>query len=247
MKIITICNSKGGVGKTTTTLSIGAILQDKGYRVLYIDADAQANLTESLGGNTNTKTLYNLYDNYRLDIRDTIQVLNNGVHLIGANERLDTINLSNRKDFNNYLKDRLSHLYKDYDYILIDTPPHLNYLYTNALYSSDYAIITGKADIFSLRGINRTLSNLKESNMSVKVLGVLLVQYNKRSSLDNAIKDNLKALTKEYNTKVFNTYIRQCKTLSVIQLLKEPITKYRSTNGYNDYLRLVNEILKDIK
>lgn len=251
MKTITICNSKGGVGKTTTTLALGSILIDKGYKVLFIDTDGQANLTECLGGNTEEiKNLVTLYNNYRLDIRETIQALDNNINLIGANEFIDAIDLKNRKDFNNYLKDRIQALNKDYDFILIDTPPHNNYLYANSLIASDYVIITGKPDILSYRGIEKTLNNIEEIrdyNSNLKVLGVLLTQFNNRSGLDQAIRENLKGVTKEYKTKVFNTYIRQCKTLSINQLLKKPITSNKASNGYKDYLRLTNEILKDIK
>lgn len=250
MKVITICNSKGGVGKTTTTLALGSILQDKGYKVLYIDTDSQCNLTEILGGNINTINLKTLYDNYRLDINQTIQELDNSTHLIAASPELDSLDLKQRKNIDFYLKDRLRTINNKYDYVLIDTPPHLSYLYVNMLMASNYVIVTGKADILSYRGIQKTLSNIQEvqnHNESLKVLGVLLTQFSYRSNLDQAIKDNLKGVTKEYNTKVFNTYIRQCKTLSLNQLLQKPITSNKACNGYKDYLRFTNEMLKDIK
>lgn len=252
MKVITIVNCKGGVGKTTTTLCLGSILQDKSYKVLYIDTDAQSNLTECLGGSTNTSVnnIYTLYNNWHLDIKDTIQHLDNNVDLIGASDLIDTIDLSKRKNINNYLKDRLSVLKKDYDFVLIDTPPHINYLYANVLMASDYIIITSKADIFSYRGVERTLDNIEEvkkDNKELRVSGVLLTQYNRRSGLDNAIRDNLRTMLKQYNTKVFNTYIRQNKALSVNQVFKTPVIKQKSINGYKDYLRFTEELLKEIK
>lgn len=251
MKIITICNSKGGVGKTTTCLCLGQILSEKGYKVLYIDTDGQANLTEILGGKTQgVKNLVTLYDNYRLNIKETIQELNNGVHLIASNDYIDKIDLSKRKDTNNYLKDRLKTLNNEYDFVLIDTPPHISYLYVNVLLASDYVIINGKADILSYRGIEKTLSNIesvKEVNQELKVIGVLLTQYSERSNYDKAISDMLKGVCRDYDTKVFKTYIRQCKTLSINQLLQKPITNSKATNGYKDYLELTNEVLKEIK
>lgn len=249
MKTITFCNNKGGVGKTTTAFCVGAHLQAKGFKVLYIDTDSQRNLTTYLKGNANAnKSIYNLLTE-DISISEVIQENNNN-ELIGASYNLDLLKLEG-KNKPYILKEKLKQLNNKYDYVLIDTPPHFNDIVINALVSSDYVIITTEAEIGGFIGLDTTLNNIqgvKSFNKNLKVLGVLVTCFNPRAKQHLYIREKLKALAKEHKTKLFNTYIRRNIALSECELYQEPINKYApSSNGNKDYLRLTDEIIREIK
>lgn len=149
------------------------------------------------------------------------------------------------------LRDKLKQLNNKYDFVLIDTPPHFNDLLINCLVASDYAVITTMSEIHGLFGLDTTLNNIetiKTLNKKLKVLGVLLTFYNPRAKEHEYIKDNIKEVADKYKTTLFNTYIRRNIALSECQLYQENICKYsKSSNGYKDYLRLSEEIIKRIK
>lgn len=249
MKVITFCNSKGGVGKTTSAFCVGSHLQAKGYKVLYIDTDSQRNLTTYLKGNI--KASNNIYTLMTSDIsiNEVIQKTPYA-DLIGASYNLDLLRLEGKnKPF--ILRDKLKDLKNKYDFVVIDTPPHFNDLIINSLVISDYAIITTQAEVGGFIGLDTTLNNIDEIkalNNKLKALGVVITCYNPRAKEHELIRNNLKELAKKHNTSLFNTYIRRNIALSECELYQEPINTYApGSNGNKDYLLLCDEILKRIK
>lgn len=256
MKVITIANQKGGVGKTTTALCLGAELEHKGYKVLYIDLDKQANTSKVLNANTNLNGSYELLAN-KLNASEVIQITPSKENVISANAKLSTIENILNEAINQVGKEyRLKESLKDikgfYDYVIIDTAPSLDILTINALTCTDYLIIVSNADTFSLDGIknlNSIIEMIKDyTNQSLKVGGILITRFNPNLNLNKAYKDTLEELAKALNTKVYKTYIRENVSIRESQTLQQRITEYApSSNGNIDYEMFSKEVLKDLK
>lgn len=256
MKVITIANQKGGVGKTTTALCLGAQLENKGYKVLYIDLDKQANTSKVLNADTNLKGSYELLAN-KLKASDVIQITPSNENVISANAKLSTIeNLLNEainqvgKEYR--LKESLKDVKGNYDYVIIDTAPSLDLLTINALTCTDYLIIVSNADTFSLDGIknlNSIIEMIKNyTNPSLKIGGVLITRFNPNLNLNKAYKETLEDLATALNTKVYKTYIRENVSIRESQTLQQRITEYApGSNGNKDYKLFSEEVLKDLK
>ena len=253
-KIITIANQKGGVGKTTTALCLGAELKAKGYKVLYIDLDKQGNTSNVLKADVTKKGSYSVLAE-RLKASEVIQVTNNNDYVISASASLDKIdNLLNQtenqigKEYR--LKESLEDVKNDFDFIILDTAPHLDIITINALTSTDYLIIVSNADVFSLEGIKDLQSIIKSikayTNPNLEIGGILINKFNPRAILNRQLKESLEDLAQAYNTKVYKTYIRDNIAVKESQTLKEPITEYApKSNAHLDYLAFTEEVLKD--
>lgn len=256
MKVITIANQKGGTGKTTTTLCLGAELEQKGYKVLYIDLDKQSNTTSTLKADREQKGAYELLAE-QAGANDLIQITEDGHHVISSNNRLDNVNkiLNDEKNQNGKefrLKNGLTEVKDKYDFVVIDTAPDLNTVTINALTATDYLIIVALADSYSLDGIS-ALCGIADvikqyTNKDLKKGGVLLTRYSDRSIINRAYKDEIKATAETYGTKMFNTCIRETVTIRESQALKQPITEYApKSNANQDYLTFTDEVLEDIE
>ena len=254
-KIITIANQKGGVGKTTTALCLGAELKAKGFKVLYIDLDKQGNTSNVLKANTSKKGSYSLLSE-KLNAKEVIQVTSSNDYVISASPSLDKIdNLLNQtenqigKEYR--LKESLEDVKSDFDFIILDTAPHLDILTINALTSTDYLIIVSNADVFSLEGIKDLQSIIKSikayTNPELKVGGILINKFNPRATLNRQLKESLEDLAQAYNTKVYKTFIRENIAVKESQTTKEPITEYApKSNAHIDFLAFTEEVLNDI-
>ena len=169
-EIIAIINQKGGVGKSTTALALGAGLINRGYSVLFIDLDAQGNLTHTLGIQSTNLTSVDLLAK-RMSIKEVLQDTKKGT-VIPASPTLagaDTVITDVGKEYR--LKEALSDVLNDYDYAVIDTPPALGVLTINALTACSSIVIPAQADIYSLQGIHQlhqTISTVKQKNNTVK-------------------------------------------------------------------------------
>lgn len=249
MKIYAIINQKGGVGKSTTALAIGAGLKIKGCSVLYIDLDAQGNLSYTLGATTqgyNAMGVLQRPETAAQEVQHLPQgdIIASSPALVGA----DTILAETGKEFR--LKEALENLSTNYDYCIIDTPPALGILTINALTACNGAIIPAQADIYSLQGISQlgnTLQTVKKyCNPSLAVLGIVLTRYNTRSIISKEVTELIEKVAEELGTKLYKTKIKECTALKEAQAVKQDIFNYApKSNAAADYKALVNEILEE--
>lgn len=248
MKTIAIINQKGGVGKSTTTLSIGAALGYKGRNILFIDLDAQGNLSHTVGATgTGPGSIDVLGGRAKAEAaiqRAQWDIIASSPTLSGA----DTIINSTGKEYR--LREALEPVLPRYDHILIDTPPALGILTVNALTACDACLIPAQADIYSLQGISQlygTIETVKKyCNPELKVLGIVLTRYNGRAIIGREVADMIGETAAQLNTKLFTTKIRECTAIKESQAVKQNILAYApKSNASVDYNRLVDELLKE--
>lgn len=246
-EIIAVINRKGGVGKTTTCDAIGAGLNNKGYKVLYIDLDPQGNLSYSLNVNSDD---FGTIDILTKDVscNDVIKKTKRG-DILPSSPRLslaDKIISSVGKEYR--LKEELDKVKDNYDYIIIDTPPSLGILTINALTASTNVIIPAGANIYSLDGIAQLFDTIqtvkKYCNPSLEINGILLTRYNNRQILSREVAEMLEQTAKEIGTRLYKTYIRQNVSLEEAQTNKQDIFSYDpNCNASKDYKSLIEEII----
>lgn len=244
-KIISILNHKGGTSKTTTTLNGGKALSILGCKVLVVDLDAQANLSQSLGVDEEEENLAAVFSHKLSTL--PIKVIGNNFHLVPASLDLSAVEPSLYSNINSYfiLKSLLSPLKDQYDFILIDCPPSLGIYTQNALISSDGVIITVQSQFLAIKGLD-TVYNLIETvkeklNPDIEVWGLVATQTNHT----NLSKDILTALRKKFQKKVYATTIRQNVALAEASINRKDIFSYDPlSSGAVDYLNLAKEIIK---
>lgn len=244
-KIISFCNHKGGVGKTTTTAAVGQALADKGQRVLLLDLDAQANLTSFFFSETEIDS--SVYDALRgtlkelpiLKVSDRLSLVPSSLELAMAETEL-----SSRLARERIISNLLQPIADDYDYILIDCPPSLGILTTNALAAATDLYIPLTAEALPLQGLKmleQIVNEVKRSiNGQLSISGIIITRYNNRK-LNKAVLD---AIREQFGDKVFNTKIRENIAIAEAPLYGESIFKYApDSNGAKDYSDLTDEIL----
>lgn len=254
MEIISVINQKGGVGKSTTSAAIASGLCKKGKKVLIIDLDAQGNISstfpikESHDGNNAFSVI-----SKESDISSAIQSTPYG-DVIPSTPALSGIDiLFNNKTGREYqLKEVLLSAKLPYDYIVIDTPPALGSLTINALTASNSIIVPAQADVFSLQGIIQLYQTINAiqtyTNPSLKVRGIVLNRFNKRSTISKEILTLLENFAAKEGTKVYQTKIRECTALKEAQVARVSIFEYApKCNAAVDYMNLVEEIIQEDK
>jgi len=248
--IITITNQKGGVAKSTTSQNLGAGLANRGYKVLLIDLDAQANLTLSCGVKEPAKTVYSILKDKTLTA-DAITPIKENLSLIPASLALSTADLELNGVGKEYkLAEALESIKGDYDYIIIDTPPALSILTVNALTVADKVIIPAQADLFSLEAIKQlynTIETIKRyTNKDLTIAGILLARYNNRNILTQELTEVLNSTADYLKTKVFKHTIREAVAIKESQARKQDIFTYSpESNVAGDYNGFVEEVIKD--
>ncbi len=247
-KIISLLNHKGGVGKTTSTINIGAGLVELGKKVLLIDLDPQANLSLSLGIPRQTNTIYEaLRGESELEpfnIRENLDVVMSTLDLSGA--EMELINEAGREYI---LKELFEPIKDDYDFIIIDCPPSLGLLTLNALGASDYVYIPLQTQFLALQGlakIKQVIDKVKfRLNKNLEIGGVIATMYDARKILNRDVVDTIK---KYFGEKVFETLIRDNVSLAEAPSQRTDIFNYnRNSIGAQDYMNLCKEILVRIE
>ncbi len=248
-RIIAIANQKGGVGKTTTTINLGASLATEGKKVLIVDADPQANATSGYGINPEEMqaSIYEcLADDYPVDGTQVATCVK-GLDLVGS--RIDLagaeIELISRKNRESVLRHVLQPVLDKYDYILIDCSPSLGLITVNALTAADSVIIPVQAEYFALEGITKLINTIRiikpKLNPSLKIEGFLLTMYDARLRLANQIYEELKS---HFGTMVFETVIPRNIKLSEAPSHGLPALLYDpESRGATAYTSLAREII----
>ena len=254
-KIIAIANQKGGVGKTTTTLNLGAAIAEKNKKVLLVDSDPQASLTISCGIEMKElgKSLYDAIveengegENFVKGI--IIRTKINNVDLLPSNIDLSTaeIELMNMYDRERILKSILEPLKTYYDYILIDCPPSLGILTINALTAADEVIVPMVTDYLALRGagilVNRTIKKVKKKlNPKLKIAGILPTMHKTRTL---HAKEVLETLRGHFQDLVFDTVIKETVKFKESSVDGTPILEYaKSSEAAEEYRSLAKEVM----
>jgi len=249
-RIITICNAKGGVGKTTTAINLSAYLAALGKYVLLVDMDSQANATGGLGisMNEDSENIYHAIVNDQNPsalLKKTsifgFDVLPAAQSLAGATVELVTME---EREFR--LKNVLSSLRMNYDYILIDCPPSIGLLTVNALTAGDYVLIPVQCEYYSLEGLGQLIYavNLVQQglNPDLQVLGVLLTMYDKRNQLNRHVVNEV---TKNFPGRVFDTVISRTIDLAAAPSYGKSILQFNpNSKAASEYRRLAEEVIK---
>lgn len=242
--IYAISNHKGGVGKTTSTINIGAALASKGKKILLVDLDPQANLTQSLDIQ---KPEITIYDNLKgeklvnpIEYKKNIYVLPSSLDLSAAE-----IELSSEPGREYILKEFLLTLVNKYDYILIDCPPSLGLLTINAFTAADFIIIPMQAEFLSLRGLAKlteVINKIKARlNVKLKIGCVFLTQYDERKVLN---RDIASSVSEYFGKEFLKTKISNNVALAEAPSKGKDIFSYnKQCKGSMDYAELVEEML----
>lgn len=252
-EIIAICNQKGGVGKTTTTMNVGAYLAALGKKTLVVDFDAQANATSGLGFDYKKlkKTVYNnLISDY--SPRETIYKTSVfGLHLLPASPDLigAQVELGNFSNKEFRLQKTLSAVQEYYDYILIDLPPSLGLLTINGLVAANRILIPLQTEYYALEGLSQLITTIdlirRNLEKDLKILGAVLTLYDKRNRLDRMV---LKNVRRNFPGYVFHAIIPRNVSLAEAPSFGQPIVQYNPySEGARAYRQLAQEIIQQLE
>lgn len=260
--VICVSSLKGGVGKSETSTTVASILQDKGYKVLLIDADRQCNSTDTYGVSPEgISTLFDviLYHDDPVPIDDAIMHTDSG-DIVPGDSLLKTSDRQFLTDSDGSyldseflrLKDAIRGMKTHYDFIIIDTAPNENMVLYNCLAASDLVIIPLLADRYSVQGLSELdilISDIKHSyNKSLKIAGLLLTRFKPGQLLAQEVRKALEGAAKKINTKVFDSYIRESVSVQKAQAVRMPLIRYDDKcNASQDYRKFVDELLGDLK
>ncbi|MEO8107470.1 MAG: ParA family protein [Actinomycetes bacterium] len=249
-RIIAMCNQKGGVGKTTTTINLGAALAEYGRRVLLVDFDPQGALSVGLGVNPHEldRTVYNLLMDHGVEAEDILLKTNTaGMDLLPSNIDLSAaeVQLVGEVAREQTLGRSLAEISKEYDYVLIDCQPSLGLLAVNALTAADGVIIPLECEFFALRGVALlmdTISKVTERlNPELELDGILATMYDSRTTHGREV---LARVVEAFGDRVYHTVINRTVRFPETTVAGEPITSYASRSpGAEAYRQLAREVL----
>lgn len=251
-RIIAVTNQKGGVGKTTTAVSLATGLNKLGLKTLLIDTDSQCNSTDTYRGVIeDTATLYDLLFNNENAV-DCIQktevgdIIASDPLLQQAEQRFPN---DNSRSF--LLREKCEKLSELYDFIVIDTPPTMGVILSNVLTYASEVVIPVTCDRYGLAGLEllsqTILSAKKYTNQTLTITGMILIKYNDRINICKEIYEGLPNVAEQLKTKVFNTKIRESVACRESQSARVSIYDYAPSSATSkDYLSLCNELLKGV-
>ena len=248
-KIIAIANQKGGVGKTTTSINLASGLAYLNKRVLLVDLDPQGNATSGIGHNIEVDDL-TVYDALMSEEktsnciktlhRPPLDILPSNINLAGAD--LQMASLEKREEL---LKNSLNEIRDFYDFIIIDCPPSLGLLNTNALTAADSVLIPVQCQIYALEGVTQLLQTIrlvqKLFNPDLKIEGVLLTMYDARTNLSSEVSQEVR---KHFKDKTYRTYIPNNIKLAESPGAGKSIYDYEmNSEGARAYAALTREVI----
>lgn len=251
-KIISICNQKGGTGKTTTTINLTSALLEYNKKILLVDLDPQGNATSGLGISKSeiSKSVYEVLLNQvdvdeviRKDVLIGLDVLPTNLNLTGA--EIELVGVISRET---RLKKAIEKIRDRYDYVIIDSPPSLGLLTLNALVASDSVLIPIQCEFYALEGVSQLLNtiNLIRDNLNLNLIieGVLLTMADFRTNLTAEVINEIKSYFKD---KVYSTIIPRNIRLSEAPSFGKPINLYdKHSIGAQKYAELAREFLGEM-
>lgn len=249
-RIIAVANQKGGVGKTTTAITLSTILANKNKKVMLIDADPQGNATSGVGIEKEMeKSVYDLLVE-EISIREVLQSSNiknlqvcpSNINLAGA--EVELVSMMSREQI---LKEKLEEVVDEFDYIIIDCPPSLGLITLNAFTASNSVLIPIQCEYYALEGLGQLINTInlvkKHLNKSLEVEGALLTMYDARTNLSNQV---VKEVKKYFGDKVYKTVIPRNVKISEAPSYGMPINIYDPrSKGAKSYDKFVKEFLKN--
>jgi chromosome partitioning protein len=248
-RVIAVANQKGGVGKTTTAINLGAALAQRGMTTLVVDCDPQANATGGLGFQRDPARR-SLYHGLLLDAPLEgliLQTALNSLHLIPSEKNLvgATVELTEQADREYLLRRRIEPLRNRFDFILLDCPPAMDLLTLNALVAADSVLVPVQCEYFALEGVSELLDTLirirRAHNPQLAVEGILLTMYDERTNLSHQVRDDLKDF---FGAQVFQTIVPRNVRLAEAPSYGQPIFLYDpQCRGAASYLDLAGEVI----
>ncbi len=246
-KVYVFVNQKGGVGKTTSAINIGAYLAEEGKKVLLVDFDSQGNMSSGVGVSKDKPTIYELMAG-QVSARDVIRnTAVDGLDAIPASIDLSgaAIELVDQNEREYFLKKALAPVQNDYDYILIDCPPSLGVLTLNGLAAADAVLIPMQCEYFALEGVSlllQTVEKVQDSiNPNLTIGGIFFTMFDSRTRLAQDVVHQVKTY---FNDAVFNTIIPRNVRLSEAPSHGLPICRYDATClGARAYHSLAKEVI----
>jgi len=249
-EIIVVANQKGGVGKTTTSINLAAALQRINYKTLLVDLDSQGNATSASGLNRSTEKasvydvlmgLKNIEDCFVTSEHDGFTLLPSNSDLMAA--EIEMLNIHNRESV---LKEKINSISREFDYVLIDSPPSMNILTLNALTAANEIIIPVQCEYYALEGMSGLLESIykiKETiNPSLQIKGVLRTMFDSRNSLSVEVSAQLK---KYFGDKLFWTTIpRNVRLAEAPSHGMSAVSYDPECLGSKAYLSLAKEVTK---
>ena len=247
MKVVSITNQKGGVGKTTTSRILLEGLQKKKLKLLAIDTDKSMNLSSLFHYDDNEKTIFDLLNGD--EASQCIIHTQEGIDLIQGDSRVSLI--ESKEIEPNLFRKKIEPLRELYDLILIDTSPDLNKMNLQTMTASDSIIIPMFADYFSMQGLAKLIKTIEATrnfteNKTLKIDGILLNQFHNIYLLNRKLFNALEKIAKDHSIKIYKSKIRQSTSIGTSQLERKEILN-TSSNVAKDFQNFVDEYFKDFQ
>ena len=247
-KIISIANQKGGVGKTTTAINLASLLATSEKKTLLVDIDPQSNSTSGISIRNNSLSIYevligneNAADAVIKDYMPFLDVLPSNINLVGA--EIEMVDIPGRERM---LKNSLSGIVNNYEFVIIDCPPSLGLLTLNALTASTSVLIPVQCEYFALEGLGQLLNTInivkQHFNPNLAIEGVLLTMFDTRLRLSHQVAEEVR---KYFGDKVYDTVIHRNVRISEAPSYGKPIILYDAiSTGAKNYIALASELLE---